>query len=880
MKIILIIILIQIFSKKIIYNKKLISFLESMNQEDYTPQTFEIRNSYRYMEFFQEFQKYFENKNKTRGEGCFEEVFINKIIDYNYDNLYFYSGHKLTEIGDETSCIKSNGTYILALLTYKINETSVKLEDKMSIFTSKEKSSIGLCVWSECNEFIKNALVDTVDTQFKKNLNQFYNIKDIKVNYNYEELNEEKNNLSTGIKIFAILLLIYIIIFIILKIIMAIINSHKKSVEKEIFELKKKNKKDYLKMDETDIIKEEENEDDINEEEDEDEKKNIKYDSKNMNQNLNELNNIENLDENKNKNKKNNKTEEENEEEEDEENEEEEDDEDNDDSKISNDSLFKKEIEQSKIKYIERNLNKLVNNNVNEGDLEYDLEDKYSKKINLLENENKKNKTSNFVSSMNNFNDIYLNLIKLNSLTEYKNQIYSNKGLEMITGLRTFFLILITLNTSFNTFQQSPAIKQINYTFLQHFLIGSIKFSSFGIYFWIYLDGFVYTFKLMYYVKKNRDFKYFVKFLINLIPKIFVYIIIFYGVYFFQKDINKLTVSNLLFEQYTENEYDYKCLKNPLYLLLPFISNVDYKNEKMIYNYFNNCYQFSYIIINEFYCIIILITLFYFLYKYKSMKLDLSISIIMLLSIILINLIPYFIENIKNEKYYLLKYVLGETFSQRYPLPMFNIFFIGSFCGLIYYYHYSVLNDLGSYLNEDYHPFQFLSSFKEFLYKLNWIIKLILVLISLGIIFLDCIIFYIVEKKGTDAKILYNFSGLLKFFYLYEVPIVILCISALIIFLLFAEDKFQIKAFLGSKIFYIMEKVSFSYICLIQMVVLIFLSSSNYHGETWTFLFFYYTTCYEFAFGIFASFIVTLVFELPAKILANNLRGKNMKEKN
>ena len=81
--------------------------------------------------------------------------------------------------------------------------------------------------------------------------------------------------------------------------------------------------------------------------------------------------------------------------------------------------------------------------------------------------------------------------------------------------------------------------------------------------------------------------------------------------------------------------------------------------------------------------------------------------------------------------------------------------------------------------------------------------------------------------------------------------------------------------------FYIMEKISFSYVCLIQMISLLFISSSNYHGETWSFLFFFYIACYEFALGLFSSFIFTLVFELPAKILVNNLRGKNnMKVKN
>ena len=854
------------------YNNKLITFLDSTDSNE-NENRFHNRNLLYYIRFCEAFKDYFGDNN-----DCITQIFIDKVIYYDYENLYYYSGHKLTEIGDEVSCLNSNSTYILALLTYEINDTSAKLEDKMSKFTSKEKSNLGVCVWSDCNDYLKNVLIDNENAQFKQNLKKLYNIKDIKAIINYKQLNKEKNIFSLGIKICSVIFIIYIIAYIVLKIIMLIISHQKKSAEKEAYELKmeKRKKVDYLKVEEADIIKEEENEDDINEEEDE-EKKNIKNDSKNSNPKLISL---ENLEENKNKGKNKNKQEEEKENEEDEENEEEEeDDEDNDDSKISNDSLFKKEIEQSKIKYIERNLNKLVNN-VNEGDLEYDLEDKNAKKINLLDNEIKKNKVSTFVSTMNNFNDSYFNLITINSLTEFKNQIYSNKGLEMITGLRTFFLILITLNTSFSLFQESPAIKQIDYQFLQNFLFGSIKFSSFGFYFWIYLDGFVYTFKLMYYVKKNRDFSNFAKFLINIVPKIFVFIIIFYGVYFFQKDIGKLTVSSLLFDQYTENEYNYKCLKNPFYLLFPFITHINYKKEKMVYNYFNNCYQFSYIIINEFYCIIILVILFFILYKYKSALLDLIISIIMLLSIIFMNLIPYFTENIKNEKYYLLKYVLCQTFSQRCPLQMFNIFFIGSFCGLIYYYHYSVINDLGSYLAEDYHPFEYLSKFKEYLYKLNWIIKLILVLISLGVIFIDCIIFYIVESKGSNGQILYNFSGLLKFFYLYEVPIVILCISFLIIFLLFAEDKFQIKAFLGSKIFYIMEKVSFSYVCLIQMVNLIFLSSSNYHGEIWTFLFFYFITCYEFAFGIVASFIFTLVFELPAKILANNLRGKDMKRKN
>ena len=399
-------------------------------------------------------------------------------------------------------------------------------------------------------------------------------------------------------------------------------------------------------------------------------------------------------------------------------------------------------------------------------------------------------------------------------------------------------------------------------------------------YSWIFLDGFVYTFKLMNFVKKNREFKNFLKFSANLIPKIFVFLIIFYGVYFFQNDIRKVSVLSSLFEQYTENNFNYKCLKNPLYLLFPFINPITSDNNKMVYNYFNNCYQFSYLIINEFYCIIILIVMFYFLYRYKSQVLDIAISIIMFINIIIMNFLPYLFEGIKNEKYYLLKYLLGETFSLRYPNIMFNIFFIGVFTGLIYYYHYFSVNDLNSYLLEEYLPFKYLSNLMQFFLKSNWFIKLLFILFSLGIIIVDCLIFFILQSKGITGQILFPFSGFLKILYLYETPIIILSSSILIIFLLFTEDKFQIKAFLGSKMFYIMEKISFSYVCFIQMICLLFISSTNYHGETWSFLFFYYITCFEFAFCLISSFIFTLVFELPAKILVNNLRGKKLKGKN
>ena len=857
-----------IFSLENIYiksiNKKITSILQNFNSDDCNPDMFNNRNTFILYNLYYQFNKYFNRTKEQDAKDCWNSVFNNMVGDYDYKNLYFYSGHKLPDIGDPISCVNENYTYLLALLTFNINEKSEKIEDKISIFISKEKYNLGICVWKQCNEYIYQTLIKTIDKGLKKNLNQIYNIKDIKVIWNHKQLSEEKKSYSVGMKIFGSILLIYFIIFFILKIFLKFCSKQKKKHISIFYELKgKRKKRDYLK-EETNAIKEEDNEEDLNEEEEEEEKEEEKKKDK-----KNKSKSEENF-----KNKSGKEEEEENEDEE----EEEEEDEDNDDSKISNDSLFKKDIEQSKIRYLEKNLNKMKNNE-NPEELDDSLDEKNVKKANLInKNISKKSKISNFINNINNFNQSFLKLIKIKTLTEFKNKIYSNKGLEMITGLRTFFLLLITLNISFHLFEECPSLRQINSKFIKDFLFGAIKFSSYGMYLWIYLDGLVYTFKLMNFVKKDKSLQNFTKFSINLLPKIFVFLLIFYGVYFLQKDIGILAINSVLFEQYIENDYNKKCLKNPLYLLFPFFNSIGSEN-KMVDNYFNNCYLFSYVIINEFYCIILFIIMFYFLYKYKSKTLDIIITIIVLGNILLMNFLPYFFENIKNEKFYLLKYVLGETFSLRYPHNMFNIFFIGIFSGLIYYYHYCSINDI-SFFEEEYFPFQFLSNLVKIMFKCNWLIKSILILISLGIIIFDCLIYHILQSNYKKEEIIFEFTGFLKIFYLYETPIIILFTSILFIFLLLAEDKFQIKAFLGSRIFYIMEKISFSYICLIQMVTLLFLSSTNYHGEIWTFLFFFYIMFFEFFVGVIASFFFTFAFELPAKVLANNLRGKDMNEKN
>ena len=86
------------------------------------------------------------------------------------------------------------------------------------------------------------------------------------------------------------------------------------------------------------------------------------------------------------------------------------------------------------------------------------------------------------------------------------------------------------------------------------------------------------------------------------------------------------------------------------------------------------------------------------------------------------------------------------------------------------------------------------------LLKCNLVIKILLIIFSIGMIILDCLLYYIMKKTKDNNQFLFKFSTPLKLLYLYEKPIIILLFSILLIFLLFifcvymsnSNDKFII----------------------------------------------------------------------------------------
>ena len=232
----------NLFFPNLALRQKLISLL-SDDQDKYTPEKFNSSNSLILFNLYDQFNKYFNiNTADQNTKDCRDLIFNELVLDYNYTNLFFYSGHKFTEIGDPEECISKNATFLLALLTFNLYDNSTKEEDQMAYFNSKSRVNMGFCVWNKCNKFIENNLINKIDEKLKKNLKYNYNISDIKIIWKH---NGMENEFSTGIKIIGIIIAIYILLYIIIKLIIWIYTKYKEAKQTE-----KRKRKDYLIIEE------------------------------------------------------------------------------------------------------------------------------------------------------------------------------------------------------------------------------------------------------------------------------------------------------------------------------------------------------------------------------------------------------------------------------------------------------------------------------------------------------------------------------------------------------------------------------------------------------------------------------------------------------
>ena len=535
----------------------------------------------------------------------------------------------------------------------------------------------------------------------------------------------------------------------------------------------------------------------------------------------------------------------------------------NNNDSISNDSLFHNNIDQSNI----RRLEKYLENKPFASNYELDTIENHSNEGSILQKIN---------SSILFIKENYLNDISFSIMIENSNNLYNNNDIEVLGGIKFVILLFITLNYLIRFNYESPNISDGIINFYKSFYFVFIKLSSFSIHTWIFLDGFIVIIKLINYTKKSNNFISYIKFLSKLIPNILTFIIIFYSIYFFIDDLGEFIGDNIFYKQYASILNDYECLYNPLMLFIPFV--IGFKNYNL--SQYDNCYEFSYLLINEFFCILLTVLLFYFLNKIKSKTLDISICIF----IFLLMCCPYFLlifQKEKIDKFYLLKYIMGNNLEIVSPLNMFSIFFMGILCGLIYFYYLQYIRDLEIFYRKKYYlPFKFLVGVMKFFIKSNKYLKYFIIFFSLFIILMLCFLYTIISKYILSTNsLLIEFNIFIKLIYAYEVPIYIFFFSILFLYLIFSEDKFQLKVFFSNKFFNLFDRISFIYLCFIQYIIICISTLFQLHIQFWNYLYIWYIIAFQFILTTIISIFFLMIFTIPFKLILNEFIPKTNKMK-
>ena len=95
---------------------------------------------------------------------------------------------------------------------------------------------------------------------------------------------------------------------------------------------------------------------------------------------------------------------------------------------------------------------------------------------------------------------------------------------------------------------------------------------------------------------------------------------------------------------------------------------------------------------------------------------------------------------------------------------------------------------------------------------------------------------------------------------------------------MFSDDKFQVRLFLSSKIFNIFERISFTYICLIQYIILYISTILQLQVQFWDYLYIWHIATFQFIITVIISSIITLYLTIPSKVILNKFLKKSSKK--
>lgn len=525
--------------------------------------------------------------------------------------------------------------------------------------------------------------------------------------------------------------------------------------------------------------------------------------------------------------------------------------------------------------------------------------------------------------------DIFNNI---SILTRKRNRYYNENDIDILCPIKSIVLFYLIYNDIIINLIYLPNANVFNYNFYKDMKLSFFKRSINSSIFWIILESATFSFKLMkfikknIYIKKNKNntfiIKQIFKFLLFYIPKIVVYFFVYFIFYYLFEYYTCALESKMIYHYISEQEIKTKkCLNTDnifesiLYLIFPFNYYYMKKSQSTSVDYIVICFIFTYIYSNMFYSSILFMLLLIFRFLCHNKIIDILLFLCALLNLIISYTYIYF--NFEFDRYNFLHFS-GEKYSILYPNIFFSIYFFGCLLGFCFYYYSEYKNSkrdfnfrtrtksylmniknakaeikesdenklsksstfpsFNKYENDEiffYKPMEFCKTFIITLKKTNKFIKIILLIIYIILSTFISTISYVLLRYydiGNEQNHEINIKEIKPFknlFFLEKNVNAFLFIFFICLVLVFPKTSLFIKV-MKSGIFTSISRIGFFMLCIFKSLVYMLLCLFEIKVYM-SYSIIFYMTIGIFIIVMFFGVVLTILIELPLRILIKNI---------
>ena len=508
----------------------------------------------------------------------------------------------------------------------------------------------------------------------------------------------------------------------------------------------------------------------------------------------------------------------------------------------------------------------------------------------------------------------------LGQLSSDKTKIFNDKGIEPLIFYRIIVLFFMVLNHNMYTLTTIPAKDFLNGYFYKKVLFCLIKMSMNAPVCWIVIEGAVCAYKLMNYIKNEMNKKEtnylrittILKFFCLCIPKIINFCLIYYFIHYLAfytgQYMDSMSMFDFFITQICQKKECYKDSWLFKLFLLPYSDfkaieiphrhgNVTFESQFIRPPFFTNCFKFTNIFVNEFYCFIFILIIVYLSYNIRKKWFDIFWGIALIVNSVCSFLVmsPIQYTELNNTEgdvpvtdsshYYTYTHMMGHNYNEKYTHLFINFYLMGFLIGLCYfYYHDAVDKNSMTQDKEKYLPFSFCYSVIKKLDNMERFTITLIRLGILGILLLLSLSYYFLRmalNSENDDELVIDIDKaekLIHFIYYNEKLIFAFFFSLLLLTSLFRDKNGSFNNLMTSKFINPFNRSSFVLFCMCDTVIyisyclFIFRMSLTYQN-----LFFLTIGMLIIVSSI--SFLHTSMYLMPLRLLVKRLIGDKRKKR-